>query len=227
MSINKNLEKIRNQIDEAAKGCGRDPKEIELLAVSKTKPLEILLEAYKAGQRIFGENKVQEGEIKAPAMPDDAKFHMIGHLQSNKVGKACKYFDCIQSVDSLKVARKINNKCLEFDKVMDIYLDINISGEVSKTGFSIEDDITQIVKEILELKNINLKGFMAIGPNTTDKEAIKKSFNRLKLLLDNINSSLGIKLKGLSIGMSGDFVEAIKCGSTMVRVGSAIFGTRG
>lgn len=227
MSIKENLNKIRNQINEAATNCGRDPKSIELLAVSKTKPLKMLLEAYGAGQRIFGENKVQEGEAKVPLMPDDAKFHMIGHLQSNKVGKACKYFDCIQSVDSLKVAKKINNKCLELNKVMDIYLDINISSENSKTGFSISDPLTDIVKEILKLNNVKLKGFMAIGPHTSNREAIKKSFNTLKSILDKINYDLNLNLQDLSIGMSGDFVEAIECGSTMVRVGSAIFGVRG
>lgn len=227
MSIKENLKKIKNQIEVAAKNCGRESGSVELLAVSKTKPLEMLKEAYDAGQRLFGENKVQEGELKAPAMPQDAKFHMIGHLQSNKVAKACKYFDCIQSVDSLKVARKINNKCIELDKVMEIYLDINISGEDSKTGFSINDPLKDIVKEILDLKNVNLKGFMAIGPHTSDKEAIKKSFNTLKSILDKINCDLNLNLKDLSIGMSGDFVEAIECGSTMVRVGSAIFGVRG
>lgn len=226
MSISKNLEVIKNEIRNIALECGRDDSNVKLLAVSKTKPIEMLLEAYKAGQRLFGENKVQEGEIKVPLMPDDAEFHMIGHLQSNKVGKACKYFDCIQSVDSLKVVRKINNKCFELDKIMDVYLDINISGEDSKTGFPNDSSIIDIVKEIIQLKNVNLKGLMAIGPNTNDKDRIKKSFIDLKVLMDRINSELGINLKELSIGMSSDFKEAIESGSTMVRVGSSIFGLR-
>lgn len=226
MSISTNLEDVKNEIHKVALECGRNPDDVQLLAVSKTKPIEMLLDAYNAGQRLFGENKVQEGEVKVPLMPDDAEFHMIGHLQSNKVGKACNYFDCIQSVDSLKVVRKINNKCLELDKIMDIYLDINISGEESKTGFPNNDSIINVIKEVMVLKNINLKGLMAIGPNTDDKDQIKKSFKDLKKLLDRINSELSINLSELSIGMSGDFKEAIESGSTMVRVGSSIFGSR-
>lgn len=227
MAIINNLKKINSDIERVAESCGRDPKSISLLAVSKTKPIEMLLEAYKGGQRIFGENRVQEGEAKRPLLPADAKLHMIGHLQSNKVSKACHYFDCIQSVDSLKIARKINNKCSELDKVMDIFIDINISGESSKTGYCLGVDIIDEIKEISSMDNLNLLGLMAIGPNTGDRDLIKRKFKELRNFMILINKQTSLNLTELSIGMSGDYKEAIEAGSTMIRVGSSIFGTRG
>lgn len=227
MGIIENLKQVKMDIKRAAEGCKRDPKDISLLAVSKTKPIEMLLEAYNGGQRIFGENRVQEGEVKRPLLPEDAKLHMIGHLQSNKVSKACLFFDCIQSVDSLKLARKINNKCMELNKVMDIYIDINISGENSKTGYNLDDSIIEEIREISSMSNLNLLGLMAIGPHTQDSDLIREKFIELKEFMSLINSRCDLKLNQLSIGMSGDYKEAIEAGSTMVRIGSSIFGLRG
>lgn len=227
MGIKENLERINREIEAAAGSCSRDPKTVSLLAVSKTKPIEMLLEAYDGGQRDFGENRVQEGEFKRPLLPEDAKLHMIGHLQSNKVSKACIYFDSIQSVDSLKLARKISNKCTQLNKVMDIFIDINISGEESKTGFPLSEDIIEDIKSISELDSLNLKGFMAIGPNCNDTNLIKSNFKKLKDFMTLVNNRLSLNLGELSIGMSGDYKEAIEEGSTMVRIGSAIFGVRG
>lgn len=227
MAIRDNLESINSEIRSCCKDFSRDEESVKLLAVSKTKPLEMLKEAYEWGQRDFGENRVQEGEDKVPNMPKDARFHLIGHLQSNKVAKACMYFDVIQSVDSLKIAKKINNKCGEIDKIMDIYLDINISGEDSKTGFSPGEEFITSVGEILEMKNLKLLGLMGIASHVEESETIKGDFIRLKELLESINSRYGLNLKELSMGMSGDYREAIECGSTMVRIGSSIFGSRG
>lgn len=227
MSIKSNLEQIKDDIRKAELLYKREEGSVELLAVSKTKPVEDLIEAYNCGQRLFGENKVQEAEVKVPQLPDDAVFHMIGHLQSNKVNKACQYFSCIQSVDSLKLAKKINNRCISLDKVIDIYLDINISEEVSKTGFLNDENLIPAIKEILALKNVNVVGLMAIGSHVDDREEIKESFNKLRLLLDKLRSEIK-EFKGtkLSMGMSNDFKEAIEMGSTMIRVGSSIFGSR-
>lgn len=227
MSIKSNLEHVKEQIVGAEKKYNRKEGSVKLLAVSKTKPVEDVIEAYNCGQRLFGENKVQEAEQKVPLLPDDAEFHMIGHLQSNKVNKACLYFSCIQSVDSLKLAKKIDNRCSQLDKVMDIYLDINISGEESKSGFIDNESFYSNVEEILRLQNVKVLGLMAIGAHVQDKEEIKKSFMRLKSLLQILQSKYpDFEGKELSMGMSGDFEEAIEMGSTMVRIGSSIFGAR-
>lgn len=227
MSIKCNLEQVKDDIRKAELLYKREEGSVELLAVSKTKPVEDLIEAYNCGQRLFGENRVQEAEVKVPQLPDDAVFHMIGHLQSNKVSKACQYFSCIQSVDSLKLAKKISNRCIALGKVIDIYLDINISEEESKTGFLNDENLIPVIKEILSLDNVNVVGLMAIGSHVDDREEIKESFNKLRLLLDKLRSEVK-EFKGtkLSMGMSNDFKEAIEMGSTMVRVGSSIFGSR-
>lgn len=227
MSIKSNLDKINSDIRNLEALYGRVNNSVNLLAVSKTKPVEDVIEAYNCGQRLFGENRVQEAEIKVPQLPEDAIFHMIGHLQSNKVNKACKYFTCIQSVDSLKIANKINNCCSLLNKVMDIYLDINISGEESKSGFINDESLISAVKEIVLLKNVHIVGLMAIGSHVEDREIIKESFSNLHKLLLKLQSEVsGFNADQLSIGMSGDYKEAIEMGSTMVRIGSSIFGSR-
>ncbi|MGL1894120.1 MAG: YggS family pyridoxal phosphate-dependent enzyme [Spirochaetaceae bacterium] len=227
MAIKENINKINIEITNAELRFDRKQGIVKLLAVSKTKPIELLKEAYECGQRIFGENKVQEAELKFPQMPSDTEFHMIGHLQSNKVSKACKVFTCIQSVDSLKIAKKINNCCKELGKTMFIYLDINISTDENKTGFENNNDFLNIFEEILSLSNIEVKGLMCIGAYTDNVEVIKKSFTDLRELLDLLHLKFpSFKEKELSMGMSSDYIEAIEMGSTMVRVGSSIFGHR-
>lgn len=227
MSIKSNLKRVKDEIADAEKRYHRKDGSVKLLAVSKTKPVEDVIEAYNCGQRLFGENRVQEGEQKVPMLPDDAKFHMIGHLQSNKVNKACIYFSCIQSVDSLKLAKKIDRKCKELNKIMDIYLDINISGEESKSGFVNNDSLYSDIKEILSLKNVKILGLMAIGAHVNNKQEVKKSFFKLNELLKKLqNEFQDFTGTELSMGMSGDFNEAIEMGSTMVRIGSSIFGAR-
>ncbi|QEN05785.1 YggS family pyridoxal phosphate-dependent enzyme [Thiospirochaeta perfilievii] len=227
MSIKENLEYIHNSIEEIALKNNRDISSIKLLAVSKTKPIELLQEAYNEGQRLFGENRVSEAEIKVPLLPKDAEFHLIGHLQSNKVKKACKYFKCIQSVDSLKIAKKIDKTCYEFNKVMDVYLDINIANDKNKTGFIVNDSFFTIFEELKELKNINILGLMCIGAHVEDRDEISNSFKDLRMLLNTLKSKYpDFNGDKLSMGMSSDYFEAIKEGSTMVRIGSSIFGSR-
>lgn len=227
MSVKKSLDTILQKIDDAVLHCGRESGSVKLLAVSKRKPLEMLQEAYSAGQRLFGENRVQEAELKVPQMPDDAIFHMIGHLQSNKVNKACQFFSCIQSVDSLKLAKKIDNRCKSLDKIMDIYLEINISDDPNKTGYRVDETLLSDIEEILELNSVRVKGLMAIGAHVEDRAEIKNSFQRLQKLNDDLKERFQAYIgTELSMGMSGDYIEAIESGSTMVRVGSAIFGSR-
>ena len=227
MSVENNLKLVREEIKRVTRECRREENSVTLLAVSKTKPLELLQEAYNAGQRFFGENRIQEAEVKVPLMPEDASFHLIGHLQSNKVSKACKLFSCIQSVDSLKIAEKINSTCAKLNKVMDVYLDINIVNDENKTGFIINDDFYHSFESIIKMDNLNVVGLMCIGAHVEDREIIKKSFRDLKQLLLDLNRRF-TEFKGdkLSMGMSGDYEEAIIEGSTMIRVGSSIFGKR-
>ncbi len=227
MSIKNNLEKFKMLMADTAESFGRNRESVELLAVTKTKPVEYVIEAYESGQRLFGENRVQEAEIKVPQLPSDAKFHLIGHLQSNKVRKACQFFSCIQSVDSLKIGKKIDNSCRELNKIMDIYLDVNISEEDSKSGFKNDKELLEIVDELVLLDNIRIVGLMGIGSHVNDSSKIKNSFSELITLKDILENRFPIlKDLKLSMGMSGDFKEAIEMGSTMVRIGSAIFGSR-
>lgn len=227
MSVKDNLKYINLSISDSAKRANRNSTKIQLLAVSKTKPLELLLEAYDAGQRLFGENRVNEAEIKVPQLPSDAQFHMIGHLQSNKVKKACTYFTCIQSVDSMKIAKKIDNTCRDMNKIMDIYLDINIVNDHNKSGFIVNDDFFTTFETILNMENIRIIGLMCIGAHVQDKTVIRSSFRGLKDL-SNLLKTKFPEFHGdkLSMGMSGDYEQAIEEGSTMVRVGSRIFGLR-
>lgn len=227
MSVKSNLENTLKEIEHVVTESGRESGSVQLLAVSKTKPLELLQEAYNSGQRLFGENRVQEAEIKVPQMPDDAVFHMIGHLQSNKVNKACEFFSCIQSVDSLKLANKINNRCNTLNKVMDIYIEVNISNDPNKSGYIVNDSFYSDISEILTMENINVAGLMAIGAHVDNRDTILESFNSLKQLQAELqNKYEKYSATELSMGMSGDFIEAIEAGSTMVRIGSAIFGSR-
>lgn len=227
MSIAKNLEIIQSEIENIKKNTGRQEDTIELLAVSKTKPLEYLLEAYESGQRLFGENRINEAEIKVPGLPNDAIFHMIGHVQSNKAKKVCELFDCVQSIDSLKIAKKIDRYSKELDKVMDIYLEINTANDNNKSGFILEDNFQNIVKEIVNMPNVKIVGLMCIGAHVSDILEIERSFIKLKDLSCKLRNDIpGFTGDKLSMGMSNDYPIAIESGATMIRVGSSIFGSR-
>lgn len=227
-SISDNIGKIYSEIESAAQSCGRNPEDISLMAVSKTKPMEMLIEAYNAGIRLFGENRVQEGSEKRKELPGDARIELIGHLQSNKVKAAVGVFSCIQSVDSLKLARKINRSAEEMGIVQDILLELKTAEEdEAKSGFSDEKAFFMAFEEILILKNIRVRGLMTIAPFVPDEQRVRSSFRQCR---EAFIRAADIYKKDffdtLSMGMSGDFKIAIEEGATIVRIGSSIFGTR-
>jgi pyridoxal phosphate enzyme (YggS family) len=202
------------------------PENVSLVAVSKTKPNSAILEAYNAGQRIFGENKIQEMAAKYDALPKDIQWHMIGHLQSNKVKYMAHFVDLIHGVDSFKTLKEINKQAKKHTRVIKCLLQARIAKEETKFGLSFTD-IDQIIssEEILELKNIQIIGLMGMATFTENQEQLKEEFSSLKGYFDQLNIT-NLHLETLSMGMSGDYLLAIKNGSTMVRVGSAIFGAR-
>ncbi|CAA0184322.1 YggS family pyridoxal phosphate-dependent enzyme [Tenacibaculum maritimum] len=215
-TISKNLHHIKSQL----------PKEVTLVAVSKTKPIADIQEAYNAGQRIFGENKIQEMVVKYDALPKDIQWHMIGHLQKNKVKYMAHFVDLIHGVDSFKTLKEINKQAEKHHRVIKCLLQARIAQEATKFGLSFNDIATLISSdEILALKNIKIVGFMGMATFTEDTTQIKNEFSSLKTLFDQLKLQ-HTTLKILSIGMSGDYKIAIENGSNMVRIGSAIFGHR-
>lgn len=212
MSISDNIKHITSQL----------PAQVTLVAVSKTKPNELLLEAYNAGQRDFGENYVQELVDKEAQLPKDIRWHFIGHLQSNKVKYIAPFVYLIHGVDSFSLLKEINKQAIKNNRVIDCLLQIYIAQEETKFGLDF-NEASEILNsnEFKELKNITVKGFMAMASNTDDTEQIRKEFQSLK----NFSTQYP-DLKILSFGMSGDFQLAIQEGSTMIRVGSSIFGER-
>lgn len=215
MSIDENLLDIQKNI----------PKNVSLVAVSKTKPTSDILEAYNAGQRIFGENKIQEMVGKFDELPKDIKWHMIGHLQRNKVKYMAHFVDLIHGVDSLKTLKEINKQALRHRRTIACLLQIKIAKEDTKFGIPV-NQITAILEsdEFKALENIQIKGFMGMSSFTEHDAIVKTEFELLKSLFDQHAATYNFDT--LSMGMSGDYPLAIACGSNMVRVGSAIFGTR-
>ncbi|UDQ98523.1 YggS family pyridoxal phosphate-dependent enzyme [Lentisphaerota bacterium WC36G] len=223
--IKEQLNHIRQEVEISAKNASRDPKDITLVAVSKTFPNEYIEIAYNDNQRVFGENKTQELSIKVPNLPNDIEWHMIGHLQSNKVKQAVELASYIHSVDSLKLLRRIDRIAGELNKKPKIFIEVNISGETSKFGTT-KDEVTEMVKEAIHCENLELIGYMTMAPFGVDEEELRFVFSSLRKLRDEINNQLSIELKELSMGMSNDFKIAIEEGATFVRVGSSIFGKR-
>ena len=198
---------------------------VELVSVSKTKPFSSVLEAYDEGARVFGENRVQEIETKFPNdKPNDMKIYLIGHLQTNKVKKAVSLVNRIESVDSLRLLKLIESECEKQNKRLEILLEVNSSGEENKSGFRDIDQLFQTAEYAYNAPMIDFKGLMTVGPLGFDMEKNKKSFSFTKDIFDNLKKRYGISV--LSMGMSADWREAIACGSTEVRIGSAIFGER-
>lgn len=214
MSIADNLEIVTENIKEAAENAGGKPEEIKLCAVTKTASVQEIIEAIEAGVKCIGESRVHLAQDKFQNLPPVEK-HMIGHLQTNKVKKAVEIFDCIQSVDSLRLAKEINKRAMDFGKVMQIMLQINVSGEDQKFGVSPEE-VGRFYNEILKLTNLKVKGVMTIAPFIEDEDT-KYIFRKTKAIADELN------LKEISMGMTNDYKIAIEEGSTMVRVGRAIF----
>lgn len=212
MKIKKNLYSIKKTI----------PSNISLIAVSKTKPNIDILSAYNAGQRSFGENKVQELTKKQEELPNDIKWHMIGHLQSNKVKYIAPFVSLIHAVDSFKLIKEINKRAEQNNRIIDCLLQVQIATENTKFGFEI-NEIENVIKESNKFKNVNIKGLMGMATFTKDTEQINTEFKKINLLFKKVKTNT---INILSIGMSGDYKLAINHGSTMIRIGSAIFGNR-
>lgn len=215
MSIRENYNNIKNQLSEGT----------ELVAVSKTHPVSAIQEVYDLGQKVFGENKVQELLEKYPLLPKDIQWHLIGHLQTNKVKYIAEFIDTIQSVDSEKVLLEINKEAGKYDRKIKVLLQVKIAAEESKFGLEILEAKTLFTKYINgDFPNIAITGLMGMATFTEDEEQVKKEFLTLKKVFDELNQLK--KLDTLSMGMSDDFPIAIECGANSVRVGSAIFGRR-
>ena len=216
MSIQENLKKYREQL----------PKGVTLVAVSKTKPVSDLMEAYKSGQRIFGENKIQEMTSKWEEMPKDIEWHMIGHIQRNKVKYMAPFVSLIHAVDSLRLLKEIDKEAAKNDRTIDCLLQVKIADEDSKFGLSIEDTTALLTSEIVkELKHVKIIGLMGMATFTDNQMQIISEFKTLKDCFDALQKNHPY-LTQLSMGMSGDFKLAIDEGSTMIRIGSSIFGAR-
>lgn len=221
-----NLAQIKESIAAAASSAGRSGDSVRLMAVSKTHPWEEILALSGAGQLLFGENRVQEGEAKlAPKGQRPMRVNLIGHLQSNKVGKALSLFDRIDSVDSLRLATRIDRLSAERYPIL---LELNTSGEAAKHGFESEDELFSALEQIVLLPNIRVEGLMTLGPLGGSEGAIRSSFKRLRCVFERAQERFDLPaFTELSMGMSGDFPLAIAEGSTCVRIGTALFGKRG
>ena len=230
MSIAQNLALVRDRIAAAARRAGRQPEDIALMAVSKTFPAERIREAYDAGLRLFGENRVQEFAGKTDALRDlrDAEWHLIGHLQTNKAAKAVELFAAVDSVDSLRLAQKLNASAQQLGKKLKVLIEINVGGEAAKSGVAPESrELEELLSAAPELEHLEFRGLMTIPPFTEDPQEARPYFRKLRELRDQIARRLpAFNMRELSMGMSHDFEVAIEEGSTCVRVGTAIFGER-
>lgn len=216
---------IRTRIANAAIRAGRDPADIDLLAVSKTFPAEAIAELFAAGQTCFAESRQQEAETKLPRVPDGIDWHFIGHLQRNKVRKVLEFFGTLHGIDSLRLAEQVSGVATELGLRPAIFLQVNIAAEPSKYGFS-ADELRSCIAQIVQLPNVQVRGLMGIPPEEKSPADARRWFAALRNLRDELNGQSAAELPGLSMGMSGDFEIAIEEGSTIVRVGSALFGTR-
>jgi pyridoxal phosphate enzyme (YggS family) len=228
MSIRDNLSIIHERIARAAQRAGRNPADIRLMAVSKTMPAERVVEAYEAGQRLFGENRVQEFADKYDAVRElsGAEFHMIGHLQSNKAAKAVELFGGVDSVDSAKLGERLNAAAENLNRQLEVLLEINIGGEEAKSGVAPNSpELERILGEAANWPHLRLQGLMTVPPFTEDQEGARSYFRQLRELRERL-ATPALPLAVLSMGMSHDFGVAIEEGSNVVRIGTAIFGER-
>ena len=212
-------------MQDATHRVGRQVSDVRLVAVSKTYPPAVIQEAWNAGQHVFGENRVQDALPKIAELPAEAEWHFIGHLQSNKIRKALPAFTLIHGVDNLELAQQINRIAGEMGLTANILLEINVSGEASKFGFS-PTDLRQNLEGLLCLPNIRINGLMTMAPYSEDPETARPVFSKLRILRDELAAKTGQSLRELSMGMSGDFEVGIEEGATIVRIGSSIFGHR-
>jgi PLP dependent protein len=224
-SIAENLERVREQIAEAAAKVRRAPAEIELVAITKMHPAERVREAIEAGQTLFGESRVQEARAKIPELPSAIRWHFVGHLQKNKIRHALPLFEMIHSVASLSLAQDMNRIAEEEGLHPRVLLEVNVAGEGSKFGFA-PDKLRAQMEQLLMLPRLSIKGLMTIPPIAEEAEASRKYFVELRQLRDAFEKEFNLKLPQLSMGMTQDYAVAIEEGATLVRVGTAIFGER-
>jgi pyridoxal phosphate enzyme (YggS family) len=225
MGLAENLEQIEKRIHAACERAGRTRDSVLLLAVSKTHPPETIRDATNLGLTFFGENKIQEAKAKIPNCPGKARWHFIGHLQSNKCRDAVELFEMIQGVDSLAIAQEINKRAEQLSKTIPILLEINVAGEGSKFGYKPEQMLAEL-EALNALPRLEIHGLMAIPPYTPVPEKARPYFQKLRELKQQAEAVLGAPLPQLSMGMSGDFEVAIEEGATIIRVGTALFGER-
>lgn len=224
-TIADNLCRVRTSIAEACELAGRSPEQVRLIAVSKTMEAETVRRAFEAGQRLFGENREQELSTKADALPPEARWHFIGHLQRNKVRSVLARAHCIHSVDRMSLLQRIDRVAGEMNLRVPVLIQINVSGEESKFGLPPEQT-EAVVEKAVELSNVRCDGLMTLAPFGAASAELHRVFAALRDLRDRLETSLNSRLPELSMGMSADYIEAIQEGATLVRVGSAIFGER-
>lgn len=225
--VKENLEEVQKRIEEACRRVGRSPREVTLIAVSKTKPASMIEEAYETGIRDFGENKVKELCEKHEELPKDIRWHMIGHLQRNKVKQVIGKAVLIHSVDSIRLAEQIEEEAAKQGLTVDILLEVNVAKEESKFGFAAEE-VEEAIRQIALFPHIRIKGLMTIAPFVENSEENRPIFKKLyQLYVDMQRKSIdNVTMNMLSMGMTGDYVTAVEEGATLVRVGTGIFGTR-
>lgn len=226
MSISENIKNVCEKVANTAIRSGRKPDDIRIVAISKTHTIDIIKEAYDCGLKAFGENRVQEASSKIPLLPNDIEWHMVGHLQSNKAKTAVEFFNVIQSVDSFKIASKLEEHCVEFNKSVNVMIQIDLAREETKFGLE-ENMFYELCDHIHDnCQHLQLTGLMSIPPLFIDPEKTRPYFKALKEYYDAYNEKYPTKITNLSMGMSNDFEVAIEEGATVVRIGTAIFGER-
>ena len=226
--IRKNIEDVKAKISDACRCGGRTSEDVQLICVSKTKPVDMLMEAYEAGMRDFGENKVQELVDKYEVMPKDIRWHMIGHLQRNKVKYIVDKVYMIHSVDSLRLAQEISKEAMKKQVEVNILIEVNIAGEESKFGASSKEETLDMIRQIAALPGVKIRGLMTVAPFVEDAEENRIYFSKLrKLAVDIMSENIdNVLVDILSMGMTGDYPVAVEEGATYVRVGTGIFGER-
>jgi len=224
-SIAENLKRVWEQIAQAATNAGRNIKDVELVAITKTHPAEKVHEAVEAGQTLFSESRVQEARAKIPELSSNIRWHFVGHLQKNKVRQALPLFETIHTVDSLALAQDINRIAEEEGLYPRVLLEVNVAGEGSKFGFA-ADQLRQQMEALLRLPRLSIEGLMCIPPLAVESEDSRKFFVQVRELRDSLEKEFNMKLQQLSMGMTNDYSIAVEEGATLVRVGTAIFGER-
>jgi pyridoxal phosphate enzyme (YggS family) len=227
MSVAENIQRVHERIAEACKRVGRRPEEVDLVGVSKGFSADAIRQAVAAGLRKIGENRVQEAEPKIRELGSICEWHMVGHLQTNKVRRALELFDVIQSVDRMHLAEELQRRAVQLDRIVPVLVEVNTSGEPTKFGFA-PNEVLSAVRSLVQFDRLRIRGLMTIGAFTDDAQAIRRCFRTLRELSETIERERieGAVMEVLSMGMSDDFEIAIEEGSTMVRIGRAIFGER-